>query len=287
MAPVTTPIAPRVVAGGLVKARSPLATGAACAIALWSAPVAPAQSVAGEDELVPAPTFRVAYVARVIRPTYAKARPWGRNRERLGVRARWGKGIVQLLVLDSAQVVRDPRHPGDERLWLKVALPRRPNGSTGWVPADHVQVSSTRWRVQVATASRVVQVFHDGRMVRSFRSVVGRPATPTPHGLFAVSEPIRQRDAHGFLGPWALHLTAFSDVLDNYGGGPGRVAIHGRDGASLADPLGTARSHGCIRVANDDVRFLARVAVAGTPVRIASRPLRLNAEHRPLRRQAG
>ena len=54
-----------------------------------------------------------------------------------------------------------------------------------------------------------------------------------------------------------IQLTAFSDVLDNYGGGPGRVAIHGRGGASLADPLGTARSHGCVRVAN------ARRAMAG------------------------
>jgi lipoprotein-anchoring transpeptidase ErfK/SrfK len=57
-------------------------------------------------------------------------------------------------------------------------------------------------------------------------------------------------------------------VLDNYGGGPGRVAIHGRGGASLADPLGTARSHGCIRVANLDVQWLARSVAAGTPVRI-------------------
>jgi lipoprotein-anchoring transpeptidase ErfK/SrfK len=39
-------------------------------------------------------------------------------------------------------------------------------------------------------------------------------------------------------------------VLDDYGGGPGRVAIHGRAGASLLDPLGTARSHGCIRIDN-------------------------------------
>ena len=57
-------------------------------------------------------------------------------------------------------------------------------------------------------------------------------------------------------------------VLDDYGGGAGRVAIHGRAGASLLDPLGSARSHGCIRIDNRQVRFLARVLVPGAPVRI-------------------
>jgi hypothetical protein len=246
-----------------------------------------AEDVAGQDQLVASPTFRVAYVARVIHATFAKERPWGRNKQQLGVRAPWGGGITQLLVLESAQVVRSPAHPEDQRLWLRVALPRRPNGTSGWVPADHVQVSRTLWRVHISTLKRLVQVFHDGVLARSFRAVVGAPATPTPHGEFAISEPIKQSDPRGFLGPWALHLTAFSNVLDNYGGGPGRVAIHGRDGASLSDPLGTARSHGCIRVENKDIRFLARVAPPGTPVIIGSPALRLTRGGRPLAGQGG
>ena len=99
----------------------------------------------------------------------------------------------------------------------------------------------------------------------SFRAVVGKPSTPTPRGLFAVDERIRQ-PAGSELGPWALFLTAHSRVLRNYGGGPGRVAIHGRSGPLLAAPLGTAASHGCIRVDDRRVRWLDRVAVEGTPV---------------------
>jgi lipoprotein-anchoring transpeptidase ErfK/SrfK len=53
-----------------------------------------------------------------------------------------------------------------------------------------------------------------------------------------------------------------------FDGGPGRVAIHGRGGASLLDPLGTARSHGCVRVANALVRWMARTLQPGTPVTI-------------------
>ena len=74
-------------------------------------------------------------------------------------------------------------------------------------------------------------VYRDGRKQRSFKAVIGKPATPTPGGLYAIYEKLPQPDPKGFLGPWALHLTAFSDVLFNYGGGPGRVAIHGRDGS--------------------------------------------------------
>jgi hypothetical protein len=44
-----------------------------------------------------------------------------------------------------------------------------------------------------------------------------------------------------------------------------RVAIHGRSGPLLADPLGTAASHGCIRMDNAAVSWLAMRAVEGTP----------------------
>jgi hypothetical protein len=144
----------------------------------------------------------------------------------------------------------------------------RPNGASGWVRADHVLTSSTPWRVIIRTRARTVSVLRSGRLVRRFRAVVGTAATPTPHGLFALWEEDRQPDPRGFLGPWALHLTAHSDVLRNFGGGPGRVAVHGRAGASLADPLGTARSHGCVRVDNAQVSWLARRLEPGTPVRV-------------------
>ena len=255
------------------------AAAAPCAVAADQAapsattqadPPPPVANVPGEGGLVPGPTGKLAWTARVVKPTFAKTRPWGANKQALGVRAKWGGGSVQLLVLEAIRIVRDPRVSSNQRLWLRVLLPRRPNGSSGWVPADHVQLAQTRYRVHISTKHRVVQVFRDGKQVRRFRAVVGAPSTPTPHGLFAINEPIRQPNPHGFLGPWALHLTAFSNVLDNYGGGPGRVGIHGRDGASLLDPLGSAASHGCIRIPNSQVRWLARVAPVGTPVRIES-----------------
>ncbi|MGX6449264.1 L,D-transpeptidase, partial [Patulibacter sp. S7RM1-6] len=108
----------------------------------------------------------------------------------------------------------------------------------------------------------------DGRLVRRARVVVGAPGTPTPRGLFAIYEATHQRDPDGFIGPGALHLTAYSNVLDDYGGGPGVVAIHGRGPAALVDPLGSARSHGCVRVDNRTLRWLRARLQPGTVVRI-------------------
>jgi lipoprotein-anchoring transpeptidase ErfK/SrfK len=103
--------------------------------------------------------------------------------------------------------------------------------------------------------------------VRSGAAWLGVRELP-PDGLAAIYEIDRQPDPNGFLGPWALPLTAFSNVLFNFGGGPGRVAIHGRGGASLIDPLGSAASHGCVRIADGPIGWMASHLAKGTPVEI-------------------
>jgi hypothetical protein len=199
-------------------------------------------------------------VAKVVVATVARSRPGGgRVLSQVATRTAWGGSPQELLVLDAAV----DRHG---RTWLGVRLPTRPSGRVGWIREDYVRLFVTRFWVDVSLGRRTISVYRSGRLVRRFRAVVGAPATPTPVGLHAIYDPVRQEDPGGFVGPWAIHLTAFSNVLDNYGGGPGRVAIHGRAGASLVDPLGSARSHGCIRVDSTDVRWLAASVPRGTPV---------------------
>ena len=154
----------------------------------------------------------------------------------------WSHQAQTLLVLGSAW--------RGGRQWLQVRLPVRPNGVTGWILRSKALLGHTRWWLGLRLRDRRLTVYRDGHRVRSVRAVVGAPGTPTPRGLAAVYERNPQPDGAGFLGPWALSLTALSDVLESYGGGPGRIAIHGRGGASLRDPLGSARSHGCIRIDN-------------------------------------
>ena len=202
-----------------------------------------------------------ATIARIVDATGARAHPGRGHRVwRVAPVTTWSQHAQRLLVLDSAR--------RDGRRWLKVLLPVRPNRTTGWIPRDKAVLRHTPYRIVVRLRTRRLSVFRYGRKIRRFRAVIGAPATPTPRGLAAIYERNRQPDRHGFLGPWALSLTAFSTVLESYGGGPGRVAIHGRAGASLRDPLGSARSHGCIRISSRAVTWLARHARPGTPVRV-------------------
>jgi lipoprotein-anchoring transpeptidase ErfK/SrfK len=206
-----------------------------------------------------APTRASAWIARLVAPTPAWNAPRAAGRSRtLAPLGRWTGGPVGLLVLEA----RDG--------WLRVLLPDRPNGSAAWIEADRVRLARTKHRLEIDLSRRRVTFLRSGRVARTFKAVVGAPATPTPRGRFAVYETARQPDADGFLGPFALHLTAHSDVLDDYGGGPGRVAIHGRGAESLRDPLGSAASHGCVRIDNAAVRHLARVLIPGVPVVISS-----------------
>jgi hypothetical protein len=245
------------VAASRARGGAGLAPAAAALFAVAAGVLPAGASAAARDPFALTP--RLAHTAQVVVPTAVRARPGpgARRVGRLGTEARWGGGPVRLLVL------RSRRGPGGRR-WLRVRLHERPNDRAGWVAADRMRLTRTRWRVVVSTGSRTVTVLRGGRVARRFGAVVGTPGTPTPHGLFAIGERIRQPP--GILGPWALHLTAHSRVLDNFGGGPGRVAIHGRSGALLSDPLGTAASHGCIRLANSAISWLAARAVEGTPV---------------------
>lgn len=201
-----------------------------------------------------------ANIARVLARTAARSQPGGgRVVARIGPVAPLAGGATQLRVTGRRTVA-------GER-YVRVLLAQRPNGSSGWIAVDRVRLLRTAYRVTISRRARTLTVTRDGRPVRRLRVVVGAAASPTPRGQFAVSETIRGR-ASDFTGAWILPLTAFSGTYRQFDGGPGRVAIHGRGGASLADPLGTARSHGCVRTTNRAVRWLATHVPPGAPVTI-------------------
>ncbi len=142
-------------------------------------------------------------------------------------------------------------------------LPSRPNGSTGWIAADGTVIATNRWLVAVDRSRRRATVYRDGTRVRSFAVVVGAPPTPTPTGRFFVVERVRQA-RRSALGPWVLATSAYSNVLQEFEGGPGQIGLHGRTG--LPAPLGSAASHGCVRFSDRAIAWLARRARPGTPV---------------------
>jgi lipoprotein-anchoring transpeptidase ErfK/SrfK len=111
----------------------------------------------------------------------------------------------------------------------------------------------------------MLTVYDRGRIVHRFPAVVGKPSTPTPQGQFFIEEGLTL--SPGASGaPYALATSARSNVFTEFDGGPGQIAIHGMD--NLPGALGTASSHGCVRLDVPDITWLATHIGAGVPLSI-------------------
>ena len=173
--------------------------------------------------------------------------------------ARFGRDRTHLLVTRVA-IRKGVR-------WAEVLLPKRPNGSRGWVLQDRMELTSTSIRLKIDVSDRRLSVFRKNRRIMYVPVAVGKDATPTPTGRwFAIAESLRGTPG-GFLGTFILPITGFSETLNEFAGGDGRGAIHG---TTLPALIGTQASHGCVRMYNSDVNRLARLARPGTPLAISS-----------------
>ena len=125
--------------------------------------------------------------------------------------------------------------------------------------------------VTVSRSGLTARVFKRGELQRSYRVAVGEPRYPTPMGKFVVQT--KQVDP-----PWNVPDSDWAGELAGTtvpGGAPnnplkarwigfnGSVGFHGTDSIGS---LGTAASHGCIRMAPGDVIDLYERVEIGTPV---------------------
>lgn len=224
-----------------------LATGAGCVLAA-PAPAA-GRPVAETQPLV---VLLQDHVARS-GPTTSSARL-----ETVGAR-RPLTGVRTVLPVLAA------KRGSDGASWLHVRLPGRPSGHKGWIRADRTRRTATPWRISVKLSTRTVTAYLDGRVERRFAAVVGTPSTPTPRGESFVEETVALAPSAAGA-PFALALGARSRVFQEFDGGPGQIALHGM--AGLPEALGTASSHGCVRLSARAITWLARRIGAGVPVTV-------------------
>lgn len=138
--------------------------------------------------------------------------------------------------------------------WLRVLLPSRPNGATGWLRESGVELRTSPYLVRVHLGSRTLEIDYEGGSIGTWPVAVGKPDTPTPTGrTFVLGSVLDEAQSYS---PIILPLGSHSDTLDTYGGGPGTVALHGWPDPSV---FGSAVSHGCIRVPADALDRLTQV----------------------------
>ena len=154
--------------------------------------------------------------------------------------------------------------PAGGQVWIKIRIPGRPNGRTGWVRQEQLsnlelvetQLTIDRRRLRATLRKR-------GKVIWRSPIGVGAPGTGTPGGRFWIRERLANLGGSPIYGPWAFGTAAYSKLSDWPGGGV--VGVHGTNMPWL---IGQAVSHGCVRLRNSDIIALRRYLRPGTPVKI-------------------
>jgi hypothetical protein len=150
------------------------------------------------------------------------------------------------------------------RGWLRVRVPARPNGQTGWVSRhDLGRLHAVRTMLRVNRATQRATLHRDGRAIWSSPIGIGTTSTPTPAGHFWIRSRLRDLRGDSAYGPYAFGTAAYS-VLSDWPGG-GVIGIHGTNRPEL---IPGRPSHGCIRVPNAAITRLWQLMPVGTPVEI-------------------
>lgn len=148
--------------------------------------------------------------------------------------------------------------------WVRIELPARPNGQTGWVPREALgELHEVQQYLRVDESTLRATLYSDGHAIFSAPVGVGKPSTVTPAGRFYVMEKLITLDDPEY-GPYALGTSAYAPTLSEWPGG-GVVGIHGTDEPQLVPGR---PSHGCVRMRNADITRLWHLIAVGTPIEI-------------------
>lgn len=146
------------------------------------------------------------------------------------------------------------------RSWLQVTSDRLADNVFGWVSAADVKVSRNAYQIHVSLSKHLLQVVQNGRSVRSFKVGTGAATSPTPTGIFAISDKLSGARYGSFYGCCILALTGTQPHPPSAWTGGTRLAIHGGGG------IGGSVSAGCIHATEVDLRYLMHTVPDGTLV---------------------
>lgn len=108
-------------------------------------------------------------------------------------------------------------------------------------------------RINIDVVSKILTLSENNRVVKTYPVAVGKPLTPTPLGNWTITQKT--------VNPGGAFGARWMRISVPWGG----YGIHGTDNPSS---IGTAASHGCVRLYNEDVIDLYNRVEVGTPVRI-------------------
>jgi lipoprotein-anchoring transpeptidase ErfK/SrfK len=149
-------------------------------------------------------------------------------------------------------------------IWLVLVMVLTPLVSAlGQHPEATTQAFSNPRRrlVLVSLADRQLAVLENGKLIRIFPVSVGAPNSPSPVGEFQI---VNRVSNPTYYHPGVMIAPGSDSPI-----GPRWVGLsrkgYGIHGTNEASSIGKARSHGCIRLRNGDIKqFFAMVRVGDT-----------------------
>ena len=117
--------------------------------------------------------------------------------------------------------------------WVRVRLAQRPNGSTAWLPARDVKLSSTPYRIVIDLATTRLTLYRAGRKVFVTPPAWARSRIPRRRAFFVafLEEPAKSDPGYGAI---IMVTSAHSDAISGWhGSGDAAIGIHG--------PLGSGK----------------------------------------------
>lgn len=216
-----------------------------------------AHHAAGAGEPVPAapPGMSLLATVRSTAVRYVSARGAADG----VVPASWHGGKSVLPVIGS--------RPG----WVEVRIAQRPNGSTAWVHASAVTLSSTPYRIVINTKTMHLLLYKYAKKVLSAPAGIGTVVDPTPPGNYFVAFIESPPEPNPGYGAFIMVTSAHSPAIADWdGSGDAVIGIHGPLGDdSEIGTTGARVSHGCIRLHEADLLKLRDVP-PGSPIQVLS-----------------
>jgi lipoprotein-anchoring transpeptidase ErfK/SrfK len=147
--------------------------------------------------------------------------------------------------------------------WFYVIVPDRSNKKIGWARTSDLAGYKIAQALEINTESHKMALIKGTKCLRVFPVAVGKPSTPTPHGVFFVNDKLAAPNAA--YGHTVLGTSAYSPAFVTFGGLDAAIGIHGtNEDSSVGHPV----SHGCVRMHIGDSDWLVKLIKLGTPVYI-------------------
>lgn len=228
-----------------------------------------------------------ANTGQELRPVYAVSTP---------AIAAWVKGIAsglyrkpvnaKYIARNSKMVVRDAvagRRLNQAASTAQIAAaiqaalnagvsPTAPVALTVTPIAPKITKSKLGKSIHVDLSDRRIRLYNKGRLLKKYRCAIGARGFATPRGSFKITAKRKNptwgnpgsawaRSMPSFIGPGPSNPLGTRALNLNVSG----IRIHG---TSKRYSIGTAASHGCLRMLREDVEDLYRRVSVGTPVTI-------------------